>query len=122
MFLQGKRGKPKDRRRAARALAPALTAFYWTGGVSHPCSVRDISLRGAYIETKTDWYAGTVLHLVLERNPSGERPAEAAKTSGLWARVVRTDPHGMGMEFLMRNREEEREFNRFLETTIEDLV
>jgi len=116
MFLRGKR---KERRRAARVAGPALAAFYWTGGVSHPRRIRNISRNGAYIETETDWYVGTVLHIVLERPASCQPSPEATKPFGLWARVIHTDSCGMGIEFIMKEREEKREFNRFLETTIE---
>src|ERR1035438_9568919 len=116
MFLWGKRGEPKDRRRVARAAADALRAFYWTGGVSHPCRVRNINRRGVYIETDQHWCVGTVLHLSLERDPLGQPPAGATEAFGLWARVVHADSSGMGMEFVRSAPEEEREFHRFLET------
>ena len=80
MFFRGKRGKPEDRRRTARVEGPALAAFYWTGGVSTPCRVCNICRKGAYIETNQDWYAGTVLHLVLESHVPAD--ADDAKVRG----------------------------------------
>ena len=97
---------------------PALAAFYWTGGVPNPCRVSNISRKGAYIETDKDWYKGTVLHLVLECQPAPQPARDSTKPFGLWARIVRADPRGMGMEFIMTDRQEEAEFKQFLETAI----
>jgi hypothetical protein len=144
MFFRSKRGKPKERRLAARVEEPTLAVFYWTGGISNPCRVCNISRTGAYIETDQDWYVGTILHLVLEpRSPAGldagkvreylsehhgveigggfapfSPPKEANRTFGLWARIVRTDSRGMGMEFVLTDRREAAEFKRFLEAAI----
>jgi hypothetical protein len=114
-----RRNKPKDRRRTARAARPGLTAVYWTGGVSQPLRVRDISQGGAYIETEAEWCAGTLIHLVLDYGGSGQSPPKAA--IGLWARVVRVDAHGMGMQFAQMDRAEEQRFRQFLETSIGSL-
>jgi len=169
MFFR-KRG-PKERRRGARAEGPALAAFYWTGGISNPCRVCNISRQGAYIETDQEWYVGTVLHLVLEPHASSQLAPDSAKTFGLWARIVHTAPltndppqnafrvdesvptrlnalraresdpppqnefmahesgqhslsnsRGMGMEFMIMDREEEQAFTLFLESAIGHLV
>ena len=122
MYLWGKRSERKNRRRAARVEKPVLTAFYWTGGVSNPCRVRDISRRGIYIEAEKEWFVGTLLQLVLQRPPSTEPSPEPARSFALWARIVRADPCGMGMEFIMRDASEGSEFKQFLETAIEHLV
>jgi hypothetical protein len=144
MFFRGRRGEPKDRRRTARVEQPALAAFYWTGGVSTPCRVCNICRKGAYIESDQEWFTGTVVHLVLEpRVPAGPGDAtvrgyllehygteigggfatptpssEAHRTFGLWARIVHTDSRGMGMEFVMTDREEELAFNLFLDAAL----
>lgn len=118
MFLRRKRDGPKDRRRAVRVAEPALAAFYWTGGVSNPCCVRDISREGAYIETTKEWCSGTVLQLILESKRPQEPPAGTAKRFGLWARVAHADAHGMGMEFILADREGAGQFSRFLEMTM----
>jgi hypothetical protein len=112
MFFRSKGGAPKERRRTARVEGPALAAFYWTGGVSTACRVRNVCRHGAYIETNQEWYAGTVLHVVLEPH------AEANKAFGLWARVVHTGAHGMGMEFKLMDRDEELAFNLFLDMAL----
>jgi hypothetical protein len=144
MFFRGKRGGPKERRRSVRIEGPALAAFYWTGGVSTPCRVGNICRRGAYIKTDQEWYAGTILHLILEPQiqagvddakvraylqeqfgtgisggfaPSPPSP-EGTRTFGLWARIVHTHSGGMGMEFILTDRQEEREFDRFLEAAL----
>jgi len=105
--------------------------------------VANICPKGAYIETDQEWYTGTVLHLVLEpQSPAGPddaqlrgymsehygtesggglaptSPTEANRTFGLWARIVHTDSRGMGMEFVMMDREEELAFNLFLDTAL----
>ena len=105
------RGK-KDRRRAARVRDSGLIALYWTGGVPRPYRIRDISSSGAFIETKDEWYVGTTMHLVLEHDGTGHLSPEAA--FGLWAHVVRAGAGGMGVSFIMRSRNEQKEFQRFL--------
>jgi len=108
LFFWSKRDGPKDRRRAARAGGDGLRAFYWTGGVSHPSRVRNISRNGAYVETQSAWGVGTVLYLVLDQRESGQPPAGEAGALGLWSRVVRTEPSGMAVEFVNAGREEAR--------------
>ena len=92
MFSWIKRGKPQERRREARVDGPSLAAFYWTGGISNPCRVCNISRKGAYIETDQNWYVGTILHLVLESNALSQPSPETNPTFGLWARIVHTEP------------------------------
>jgi hypothetical protein len=108
VFLWSKRGGPKDRRRAARAGGEGLRAFYWTGGVSHPSSVRNISRSGAYVETEAAWGVGTVLYLVLDQKESDQPAPGETGALGLWARVVRAEPSGMAVEFVNAGREEAR--------------
>jgi len=52
------------------------------------------------------------MHLILEREASGHLSPKTA--FGVWAEVVRAEAGGMGVKFIMRNRNEEREFQRFL--------
>jgi hypothetical protein len=89
-----------------------LLALYWTGGVPRPYRIRDISSIGAFIETKDEWYVGTMLHLVLEHDGPGHLSRKTAL--GLWAQVVRAGAGGMGVSFIMRSRNEQKEFQRFL--------
>lgn len=112
MLVGGDRHGPKNRRRAGRIWGPALTAVYWTGGANTPLRVRDINADGAYIETDRDWFVGTVVHLVLQRE--GADNSSALESFGLWARIVRNEPGGIGVEFIM-DRSEGKQFRRFLE-------
>jgi hypothetical protein len=73
---------------------------------------------GAYIETAQEWCAGTVLQVVLESNQPQELSAEAPKRCGVWARVAHADAGGMGMEFILADRESAGQFSRFLEMTM----
>jgi hypothetical protein len=90
-----------------------LIALYWTGGVPRPYRIRDISSSGAFIETKDEWYVGTMLHLVLQHDGSSHLSPKTAL--GLWAHVVRAGAGGMGVSFIMRSRNEQKEFQRFLD-------
>jgi hypothetical protein len=110
------RGRPKERRKKARSPAPAFKAFYWTGGLCLRLRVCDIGEGGAYIETGADWCVGTVIHLVLECDGQGQSSSKAA--FGLWARIVYIDFRGMGMEFDNMDRQQQRQFQQFLETGI----
>ena len=113
--LRHVRVKVSDRRRAVRIEGPALTALYWTGGAPHPYRVRDIHAHGAYVETEDHWCAGSVIYLVLEHNGSCQPSDKAADGVGLWTEIVRVDSSGMGVEFIMMDRKQERKLQQLLE-------
>ena len=115
-FLQ--RGKPKNLRSEVRVSGSALTAFCWTGAAPQPLRLRDISGAGAFLETDFEWYVGTAFQIVLVLNWA---PRASSQTScGLWSRVVRSDSHGMGVEFIFADREEWLRFHQFLRQVAAD--
>jgi hypothetical protein len=114
VFLTAERGRTDERRRAKRVASPAVRAFYWTGGVSRPYQIRDISSGGLCIESAQEWYLGTIAHIVLETyQPEAPSPGATA-TLGLWARAIHTAGGGMGLEFIVMDRRDEDNLQRFL--------
>ena len=87
--------EPPDRRKAAREALPGLVAYFFTGGVPRPHSVRDISTSGLYIITEERWYKGTFVRITLtdEREPTAERSIT------LHAGVVRWTEDGVALQF-----------------------
>ncbi len=57
----------KERRRAQRYSGADLVAYFWTGGHSEPCTIRDISMSGLFLNTAEHWYPGTLVRLVVQQ-------------------------------------------------------
>jgi hypothetical protein len=92
--------EPSDRRKAAREALPGLVAYFFTGGVPRPHSVRDISTSGLYIITEERWYRGTFVRITLtdEREPTAERSIT------LHAGVVRWTEDGVALNFVLHEK------------------
>lgn len=120
----------KERRHCRREPSPMLGAYYFDGGSSTMCPLRDISEDGAYIETSWPWAAGTLMRLTLNKaatqdshnglgNGASSSPAAAAVAAAptaivVHAEVVRTMKDGMGVRFQFPSFEERRNFLIFL--------
>jgi len=103
-----------DRRIAPRVPGEGLAAFYWEGDAPRGHGIRDISTRGAFLETDSlAWPQGTSMILTLQIDAKG--PGDpAAVAVAVEAEVVRTTPQGMGLKFLFADVEEWRSFLEFL--------
>ena len=90
--------KSTDPRRAARTVLPGLVAYFFTGGVPAPHSVKNISGSGLYVLTSERWYPGTVVRLTLtdEREPTAERSIT------VHAKVIRSMEDGVALQFVVR--------------------
>ncbi|HWQ53139.1 MAG TPA: TadE/TadG family type IV pilus assembly protein [Bryobacteraceae bacterium] len=106
-------GKPMERRAGSRRAGSPLTAAYWNGAAPAPRSVRNIDPNGAFIESAEPWRPGTMIHMALEPQREGDG-TEEVPTFGLWARIVRSQPDGMAVQFVFENRSEHRQFLAFL--------
>jgi hypothetical protein len=80
-FLRGWLSKifSSDRRRAFRHRRDDLVAYFWTGGSSEPCRIRDISSSGLFLETYEQWYPGTLVRLVVQDT---EKRSKAKRSDG----------------------------------------
>jgi Flp pilus assembly protein TadG len=79
--------------------------------------MHDISQSGGYICTPERWYPGTIIRLILQREPKPIRQDGAAVPLAsicVAARVVRHGSDGVAVEFVFRNRQESEDFRAFL--------
>jgi Flp pilus assembly protein TadG len=91
--------------------------YYWDGSAPEGRQIHDISESGAYICTPERWYPGTIIRLVLQRNPAavGKDGAMVPTVSiCIPARVARHGSDGVGVEFVFNNKREEERFRTFL--------
>ena len=103
-----------ERRSANRTPGTGLTAFFWDGGRPKAHQVRDISKRGAFVESEFLWPRGTMMILTLQiggKSPAGNGPAE---TIAILAEVMWSDPEGMGLRFEFLRVEDAVMLLRFL--------
>jgi hypothetical protein len=86
----------EEPRRAPRSIHPEILVYYWDGSAPEGRRIHDISQSGAYICTPERWYLGTIIRLILQRDPKAMREdGAAAPTASICvpARVVQgTDP------------------------------
>jgi Flp pilus assembly protein TadG len=107
----------EDPRRAPRSIQPEIVVYYWDGSAPEGRRINDISPSGAYICTPERWYLGTIIRLILQRQPKAIREDGAAVPPAsicVPARVVRHGSDGVAVEFVFRNRQEEEGFRTFL--------
>lgn len=107
-----------ERRTAPRKAEPSILVYYWDGSVPQTHAVRDISLGGAFVNTKERWYIGTLvrLTLVLDRgdaiDPAGEMPE--SESISMFAKAVRHETDGVGVEFVTARAPERAHLREFL--------
>ena len=113
-WLAGEEGEP---RRAPRSIHPEVLVYYWDGSAPEGRRMHDISQSGAYICTPERWYPGTIIRLILQRQPKAI-PEDGATVPPasicVPARVVRHGSDGVAVEFVFRNRQEADGFLTFL--------
>ncbi len=115
-----------DPRKAPRAAAPGLAAYYWNGSEPEAHGVRDVSSSGLYVVTEERWYPGTLVLMTLQRTDAGEEMEE--RSIAVQSRAVRWGPDGVGLQFILEERKDRRngnapildaagkkEFDRFLQ-------
>jgi PilZ domain len=103
-----------DRRQGRREPGDGLVAFYWDGGLPRRHRVRDISWRGAYVETDFSWMCGTLMILTFQIGSDGEPGNGPPDTIAVPAKVVRTSNEGMGVKFSLSDISERRRLLEFL--------
>jgi hypothetical protein len=114
-FIRWLIGSDSNRRVAPRVSGEGLAAFYWEGGVPRWHWVRDISTRGAFLETASlAWPQGTPMILTLQIDAKGGPGDPAANALAVEAKVVRTTPQGMGLRFVFADVQGWQVFLRFL--------
>jgi Flp pilus assembly protein TadG len=107
----------EDPRRAPRSAHPEVLVYYWDGSAPEGRRMHDISQSGGYICTPERWYPGTIIRLILQREPKPIREdGGAAPLASICvaARVVRHGSDGVAVEFVFRNGQESEGFRKFL--------
>lgn len=85
--------------RAERRESPGLAAFRSNGPSPRQIAIANISCSGAYLLTREPWNVGEIYSLILQR--SGPLEDIGARRICVEAQVVRRDPQGVGVQFLM---------------------
>jgi hypothetical protein len=105
-----------DKRRSPRVQPEDLVAYYWTGAVPRPSSVRDIGMYGAHIVAPAGFhfYVGTVVEIVFESRAVGGNNGAGSHHICVEGRVLRTVTNGFCVEFVFGDSSTRRRFRRFL--------
>jgi hypothetical protein len=104
-----------DRRRSPRMKPEGLVAYYWTGAIPRPNSVREIGPNGARLEAPSGFYLGTVIEMTLQDLAEGRDSGDPSRHSCVHGRVVRTVADGFCVEFVFHDAAERRRFREFLD-------
>ncbi len=106
------------KQRAERYPALGIVAHYWDGGVPKEHPVKDISLTGAYLYATELWYIGTIIDVALRKLPGPGETASAVSVLCLRCKIVRHDPDGIGITFMLRSSEERKALKDFMSNTV----
>ena len=97
-------------------------AHYWTGGPPAPRRITNVSIAGAFIEAPDEWPVGTILRLTLQPEPAGAPPVRhgggGPPPCEIHGTVVRLEPAGFAVEFIVRTRAERNRFAQYLQDTL----
>jgi hypothetical protein len=113
LLFKDRRNLFQERRDTERHPAPKLEAYYWSGAVPKPHSVRDIGATGAYLVTEERWDPGTVLMMTLQ---STHKRADglSARSIRVRSKVVRWGTDGVGLVFVFTSTADSRGGNAYL--------
>jgi hypothetical protein len=110
--------RKKERRACPRYETNGIDAVYWTGSLSCSHPVREISLTGAYIETRLSWHSGTLIRMSLRRSADLAELPGANLVIDLWARVIRSVDGGFCVEFVIADPVENAKLRQFMECNV----
>ncbi len=92
----------RERRGATRHPAPAVAAYYWTGGNPKAHTVRDVSSTGLFLVTDERWYPRTLVRVTLQMTESADDDTQRSIT--VESMVVRWGTDGVGLKLLPLER------------------
>ena len=95
-----KRGTFFDNRKARRAEAPALVAYYWDGATPNAHPIRNISSQGFFLLTDEKMRPGTVITMTLQKTAKPNGDSGAKPHLNVLTMVIRQDEDGIGFTFL----------------------
>ncbi len=106
-----------ERRSAERQPTDNFFAYRWNGTRLTEEPVKDISSSGLYLLTEERWQPDTLLSLTLQRQGSLETNPELRIE--IMGKVVRCGEDGVGLEFVLKDDTESRQWVSLRETLIE---
>lgn len=105
--------EPEEPRRSPRLVIPEIVVHYWDGAAPEGREIRDISDTGAYIFTGEQWYPGTIVRIIIQK-PAPDNGSPPNNSICVTSRVVRQGVDGVAVEFIFREKEDEKAFRNFL--------
>ncbi|HZB87033.1 MAG TPA: hypothetical protein VE291_00075 [Terracidiphilus sp.] len=91
--------RQREARRAPRIVNPGLIGYFFTGGISKPNEIRNLSVTGFFMKTKERWLTGTVIRITLQMvDSAGDDPLDSITVH---TRVVNWNAEGGGFEFVL---------------------
>lgn len=91
--------RQRESRRSPRLPKPGLVGYYFTGGISKPHEIQNISVTGFFMKTEERLLPGTVIRMTLQvEGSTGEDPND---TITVHSRVISWSPSGGGFEFVL---------------------
>jgi Flp pilus assembly protein TadG len=109
---------PPRAQRALRHPSPGIVAYYWDGGTPREHQVKDLSLTGAYLYGTGPWVCGTLLALTIKGVHSPAPPASVDQVLCLRGKIVRLEPDGMGIRFVLLTPDERKAWEQFMSKLI----
>lgn len=95
-----------------------VQALYTNGGPVESHMVKDVTKKGAMIETDDRWYPGTIVDMTLRYDEQfaklSKMDGEANDAVSVRAKIVAAAETGVEVEFVFLKRPEKREFKRFI--------
>ncbi len=91
--------RQREARRAPRVANPGLVGYFFTGGLSKPNEIRNLSVTGFFMKTEERWLPGTVIRITLQMlSGTADNPGD---TITVHSRVVNWNDEGGGFEFVL---------------------
>jgi hypothetical protein len=99
-----------------------MTAYYWDGGSAVAREIENASTSGALLNVPNaeQWYPGTLVTVLLQRAPEHPETPAAMDSISVRCKVVRMGVDGLGVVFLLDNREERKAVERLLRRSLAD--
>lgn len=95
-----------------------VLALYTNGGPIEPHSAKDVTVKGAFVETPDRWYPGTIVEMTLRYDDHyaklAKMGAEAKESVQVRAKVVRAEDEGIQIEFVFLRSAERSRVKRFV--------
>ncbi len=106
-----------ERRSSERRPVDNFSAYRWNGSRLTQEPLKDISSSGLYILTEERWQPGTLLTLTLQK--PGPLEVNPERRVEMLTQVARSGKDGVGLQFVMKDDAESRQWDALRESLIE---